>query len=377
MQNTEGENIRILHLISSAGLLGAERVVLELAHFSRLAGLKAAIGVFQNSRNANRELADAARDQGHEVEMFPCRGRWDRAALRRIADYLGDHRIQVVHSHNYKSNFYARRALANHPARWVVTNHGRRAGAKLLLYHLLDARLVRRADQVVTVSERIARQLERAGVKPGRIQVVANGVRVEQFHGKEVSPSYKQSLGIKPEAMVVGSIGSLTQEKGHGDLITAVAAISKKFPEMILLLVGDGKEREKLEKMVHRLGMTDKTIFAGTRKDIPAILSILDLFVLPSLMEGLPMALLEAQAAQVPVVATSVGAIPRVIEDNVTGVLVPPRNAEAISQAMIRLLSEKESSREMARRGLERVRRCFSAEKMASKYLSLYRGLLS
>lgn len=377
MKRAQGEKTKILHLISSSGLLGAEHVLLELAVHSKSQGLNVTIGVFENSQNPNLELANCAEKFGFEVQIFPCNGRFDKKTVQMIKDYMNNAGVQILHSHNYKSNFYARRALSNSNVRWVVTNHGRRFGPKLLLYNLLDAFIVRRADKIIAVSEEIAKKMKLAGIAKGKICLIENGVNLEMFTTNSSSQAIKESLGIKKEVLVVGAVGSLTREKGHLYLLTAVTKVAQRLPEVIFLFVGDGRERSNLERMVFKLGIEDKVIFAGMRKDIPEILSILDVFVLPSLNEGLPIALLEAQAAKVPVVATRVGAIPDVVKDGVTGILIPPEDPEAIAKSIVRVLSDRKSACNMAQRGFERVRDNFSAEKMADKYLSLYQELLS
>jgi len=216
-----------------------------------------------------------------------------------------------------------------------------------------------------------------AGIAKGKICLIENGVNLEMFTTNSSSQAIKESLGIKKEALVVGTIGALTREKGHQYLLRAALKVIRIYPEAIFLLVGDGIERPGLEKTASSLGIKDSVIFAGMRKDVPEILSILNVFVLPSLNEGLPMALLEAQAAQIPVVATSVGAIPDVLENGVTGMLIPPKDPQAIAEAIIMILSDKKLASGIAQKGFERVRDNFSSEKMASKYLSIYRELLS
>jgi glycosyltransferase involved in cell wall biosynthesis len=377
MKRAQGEKTKILHLISSSGLLGAEHVLLELAVHSKSQGLNVTIGVFENSQNPNLELANCAEKFGIDVQIFPCSGRLDKNTVQMIKDYIDNAGVQILHSHNYKSNFYARGALSNSNVRWVVTNHGRRFGPKLLLYNLLDAFIVRRADKIIAVSEEIAKKMKLAGIAKGKICLIENGVNLEMFTTNSSSQAIKESLGIKKEALVVGTVGALTREKGHQYLLRAALKVIRIYPKAIFLLVGDGIERPGLEKTASSLGIKNSVIFAGMRKDVPEILSILNVFVLPSLNEGLPMALLEAQAAQIPVAATSVGAIPDVLEDGVTGILIPPKDPQAIAEAIIMILSDRKIALRMAQRGFERVRDNFSAEKMANKYLSIYKELLS
>jgi len=367
---------RILHLISSSGLLGAERVLLELAAHSREAGFGISIGVFENSRNPNSALAEAAGANGFEVILFPCNGRFDKNTIQMIKDYLNKMPIRILHSHNYKSNFYAKMALSGKAVRWVVTNHGRRVGPKLLFYNLLDMFIVRRADRLIAVSEEIATKMKLAGIAGGKIRLIENGIDLERFNGNGSANRARESLGIKKEAIVIGTVGSVTKEKGHAYLLEAAPRVIEKFPEAVFLTVGDGRERESLERMAGKLGIRNRAIFTGMRKDIPEILSVVDVFVLPSLNEGLPMALLEAQAARVPTVATRVGAIPKVVEDGVTGILIPSRDPAAIARAISRILSDKRVALEMARKGFERVRDNFSSQKMGDKYLSIYKELI-
>jgi len=368
--------MKILHLISSSGMLGAERVLLEIAEYSKRAGLEVGIGVFQNSQNPNLELAEVARRQGFNVQIFPCNGRFDKKTIGKIKDYIDKEGVQILHSHNYKSNFYARRALSNNNIRWVVTNHGRRFGPKLLIYNLLDGFVIRHADRVIAVSKEIVRKMKLVGINSKKICLIKNGVNLDRYREKIASKSIRDSWGIKKDVPVIGTVGALTKEKGHVYLLNAAPRVIRIIPEAIFLFVGDGRERASLEKIVLHLGIKDSVIFAGMRKNVPEILSIFNVFVLPSLNEGLPMALLEAQAAQIPVVATSVGAIPDVLQDGVTGILIPPKEPQAIAEAVIMILSDKQLASGMAQKGFDRVRDNFSSEQMGDKYLSIYKELI-
>lgn len=368
--------MKILHLISSSGLLGAERVLLELAEHSKRSGLKVTIGVFNNSQNPNFDLAKYAKGKDFDIQIFPCNGRFDKKTIRMIKDHMDQAGIQILHSHNYKSNFYARRALSNNNIRWIVTNHGRRFGPKLMLYNLLDGLMVRRADRVIAVSKEIAKRMKRARIDSKKICLIENGVNLERFQKKIASESIKESLGIKKDVPVVATVGALTEEKGHLYLLRAIPKVVQRFPEAIFLFIGDGRERPNLEKTTSSLGIKNSVIFAGMRNDVPGLLSILDVFVLPSLNEGLPMALLEAQAARIPVVATRVGAMPDVVEDRVTGILVSPKDPQAIAEAIIMILSDKKFASDIAHKGFERVRDHFSSEKMGDKYIAIYKELI-
>lgn len=368
--------LRVLHLISSAGFLGAENVVLELATQFREAGLHVSIAVLVNDRNPNPDLAEAALTRKIPVTVLPCAGRLDARVIGTVRETIRSERVDILHSHNYKSNFYAWRALRGERRAWVITNHGRRAGFRLLLYNLADAYVARHADRVAAVSERIARKLRFAGVGKGSIRVIDNGIDTKRFTGIGAPSWLRASLGIPSDARVVGTIGSLTREKGHIHLIRAVSRVLERFPSAYFLIIGDGPERGVLADEAWKLGIRERVIFAGSRTDIPELLKAMDVFAFPSLLEGLPMALLEAQAAGVPTVATAVGAIPTVIRDGGTGMLIPPGDSAAIAGSIARLLEDPDAARAMAAAGGERVRDAFSAEVMARKYLDLYREIL-
>lgn len=369
------EPLRILHLISTSGLFGAERVLLELASQSRLLGMNVTVATLKNSSNPNTELAEAVSSAGLPSLVIPCGGRFDEGVIAILTEEIRKSGAKIIHSHNYKSNYYARRVAALTGVRWIVTNHGRRAGFKLLLYALLDALLVRKASRVVTVSPKIADQLSAMGVSRGILSVIDNGVDFNRFENLPEKCDAGRSLGLADDAYVIGSVGALTEEKGHRYLLQTLQGIRKLIPNAVCVIVGDGTERSRLEQCAREQGVADVVVFAGKRDDVPSVLPRFDLFVLPSLSEGLPMALLEAQAAKVPVVATSVGAIDTVIRNGATGLVVPPGDVPALAEAIIRSHAEAEKTRNRALKGYERVKEHYSAETMAQEYLELYRGM--
>ncbi|CAG1015053.1 phosphatidyl-myo-inositol dimannoside synthase [Anaerolineales bacterium] len=368
--------LRILHIISTSGLFGAERVLLELASQSRILGMNVTVAALRNSSNPNTELADAARRAGLSTLVVPCGGRFDAGVIGTLAEEIRKTGAQIVHSHNYKSNYYARQAAVRTGAHWIVTNHGRRAGFKLLLYALLDALLVRKAGRVVAVSPKIADQLAALGLRRGVLSVIDNGVDFKRFDNLPSKADSGKTLGVADDFYVIGTVGALTEEKGQRYLLQALKSVRKSIPNAICVLVGDGPERSRLEQLAKEQGMTEAVIFAGKRDDVPLILPRFDLFVLPSLSEGLPMALLEAQAAKVPAIATNVGAIATVIRNGVTGLVVPPGDAPALAEAIISSHDEAEKACNGALKGYERVKEYYSAETMTQQYLKLYREMI-
>lgn len=364
--------MHILHLISTSGLFGAERVLLELASQSQLLGVDVTVAVLKNSRNPNTELAEAACRAGLPTLVIPCGGRFDPGVVRTLADEIGKTGAQAIHSHNYKSNYYARQAALLTGIRWIVTNHGRRAGLKLLFYALFDALRLRKADRVVAVSNKIAEQLASLGIKRDVLSVIDNGVDLRRFSQLSTRSEAGKVLGVADDSYVIGSVGALTEEKGHRYLLQALKSVAISIPNVVYVLVGDGPERSRLQAMAQEQGVAEAVVFAGKRDDVPTILTRFDLFVLPSLSEGLPMALLEAQAARVPAIATNVGAISTVVQDGITGRIVEPGDADALADAIVSCHADSKKANDMALRGYERVKEHYSAETMAQQYLELY-----
>jgi glycosyltransferase involved in cell wall biosynthesis len=377
MKNLKEIEPRVLHLISSSGFLGAENVVLELSEETAKQGYWVTIGIIENRNNLHMELADRAKEEGIQVQIFPCRGRFDSKTIASIQKFIDREQPNILHSHGYKSNFYVWRALSGRKIPWVITNHGKRVGMKLSVYNRLNIIFMKKADKTVAVSQALADEMTKKGVSSTKILVIDNGINLQRFENSQRNNDLRKSFGLNGNDKIVGTIGSLTEEKGHIYLLEAARQVIDKCPECSFLVVGEGSQRRLLQEKTANLGLTGKVVFAGSRKDIPEILSILDISVLPSLKEGLPMALLEAMASKVPVIATKVGAIPNVVEDRINGMLIPPRDPDAIAEAINIILSDGNSAKEMAQKAFEKVRDHYSSKKMAEKYLTVYQELLT
>jgi glycosyltransferase involved in cell wall biosynthesis len=371
------KELRVLHLISSSGFLGAENVVLELAKESAAAGYWVTIGVIENRRNLNLELAETAKAEGIRVVIFPCKSRFDLRTISGIRDFIHKEQPNLLHSHGYKANFYALCAIRK-KIPWIVTNHNwLRTTFNLKLYAHLDRFLIRFATKIIVVSDEIAAEILGNGIPLKKLLVIDNGIDLQRFSNQTKNGSLRKSFGLNEGSKVIGTVASLREGKGHGYLLEAAKSIISSFPEVRFLIVGEGSERRRLEEKVSELGLLGKVIFTGGRKDVPEILSILDIFVLPSLNEGLPMALLEAMASRVPVVATRVGAVPKVVVHKETGLLVEPGNSEALSTAISELLTKREEATHLGLQGYFKVQNEFSAQTMSARYFDVYQQVLS
>jgi glycosyltransferase involved in cell wall biosynthesis len=183
--------------------------------------------------------------------------------------------------------------------------------------------------------------------------------------------------GITEANLVCGMIAILGTEKDHSTLIKAMPKIIPQYPNTSLLLIGDGPKRAELQDLVHKLGIADKVIFTGNRRDIPQLLATLDVVVLSSFYEGTSITLLEAMAAAKPVVASRVGGNPEVVEDGVTGFLVPPADPDALAFRLSQLLGDEDLRQKMGQAGRQRVEEQFSLSQMVANYERLYNQVLN
>jgi len=371
--------MRILQLISSAGFFGAENVVVELASSLAASGDSVTIGVFSNrhARGAGScELAVQARARGLKTEVFECGGRVDLKTVAAIRRYCRDNGVEVIHSHGYKSNIYSYLANRSLKIRIVTTCHNWiNTSSKMSLYTRLDKFFLKRFDAVAAVSDDVRSQLLKAGIKPGKLRLIGNGINIEKFKVSQGVPEkMKRDLGIPSAATVVGTVGRLSPEKGYGFFLEAAREIAAKKKDCFFVFIGDGEERSGLEELSKRLGINERVIFAGKRSDIPEVLSAMDVFVLSSLTEGQPMALLEAMAAGVPAVSTSVGDVPKILRGGDAGLLVPPSDSRALAEALIRVLEDPALAASLSASAAKTVKEHYSSGRMAAEYRACYKG---
>jgi glycosyltransferase involved in cell wall biosynthesis len=207
---------------------------------------------------------------------------------------------------------------------------------------------------------------------------IYNGVDVTRFPVASVQATAqaRRAIGMPVGVPLVGSLGRLHPQKGFSDLLTAFAQVRQRVSSVRLFVAGDGELRDDLEAQARSLGIAAAVTFAGVRADVSEILAALDVFVLPSLWEGMPNAVLEAMAAGLPVVATAVGGTPEVVVDRVTGLLVPPQDPGALARAIERLLRDPGLRRTMGRAGRRRVERHFHIQETVRQVQDLYEALL-
>jgi len=371
--------INVAHIRDSSGIFGAERVILTLhKNIDRSRFNFSLICMRRRDGRSERLIATAKRS---DLTVFPVdvKGRFDISALREIRQILGEHSVSIVHSHDFKSDLYS--LLASHHLKIsrVATAHGSTRDSLLKkVYLFCDERILYGfLDRIIAVSEDVRNLLVRARVPSEKIAVIQNGLDSDLLMSEPDCKGTRQPLPTSKENTVFAVIGRLYPDKGHRFFLQAFSNVQKRNPQIQALFVGEGPFREQIEKQIRELGLEDRVFLCGERSDMKWVYEHIDYIVIPSLREGLPYVLLEAMGSGIPVVATSVGDIPLLIDDAESGYLVPPGNIEMLCQRMEDLLNRHEEAALMAKKAKDVVREKFSAERMARHTEEVYQALVN
>ncbi len=293
-------------------------------------------------------------------------------ATRAVQAAVADFSPEVVHCHHLHQLVHAFLPCILKGVPIVHTEHERFSLSRsryqaLLRFCAYGCRVVTAVDG--SVAEFLS---ETVGIPSRKLQVIRNGVDVRRFANAAAD---RESVGLAGDGPVIGAVARLHPVKGHSVLLRSFVGVKRQFPKAALLIVGDGEERAGLSALAQELGIDDSVVFLGSRRDIPELLAAMDIVVLPSFEEGLPLSLLEAMAAAKPIVATDVGAVSTVIRDNQTGLLVPPRDAGAITGALIRMLSDVKLQRALSTAAQALAVDRYSLDRTAEAYQGIYASL--
>lgn len=308
------------------------------------------------------------------VLPFKIRNEFDLLAILRLAWAMKRKKCLLVHFHDAHSAAVGSVAasLAKVPFR-IIT---RRVDFPLKKNYFSQRKYMKNIDAIIAISEGVKKVLVEGGVDPENVEVISSGIDFSSFEEDSSALTSKDYLhrefSFAVDDYLVGIVAHLADHKGHQYLIQATKILKQQAPKIKTIIVGEGPLSMELNRQAKELDVEDIIFFLGFRKDIPKILSSLDLFVLSSHLEGMGSSILDAMASRLPVVATKVGGIPEVVINGETGLLVPPRNPSALARAILRLYSDKTLASRLGQKGYELVHRKFSAEAMAEKVVRLY-----
>lgn len=358
---------RILHTDSSSGLGGQELRIVSEAKGMVARGHQVVIAAPFNS-----QLAQLASQEGIPSEGIPVGPDGWRRLVPCFLRCMTRYRIQVVHTHGSQDSWTASFAgrLSKEKPLIVRARHKSTPISPSFRHGVLYRHL---PHAVVTTGEFVRRQfIQHHQLHPDSVFSIPTGVDLQRFRPGTPSAGLRESLGIEEKAPMVGTVTFLRHEKGIHILIEAVGLLKDRFPHLRCLIVGIGPEYSNLHALIRQHRLDSMVVFAGLRNDIPALLSLLDIFVLPSLEEGMPQSLTQALAMECPVVASEVGAVPEVIRNGHTGLLVPANNPQALAEKMDFLLFHPEQGKRMGQAGRNVIEQDYSFDRMLDQTEQLY-----
>ena len=300
----------------------------------------------------------------------------DRKAVRELADSVASFAPEIIHNHMYRAEVIGTLAAlqlgekgCKRPA-VISTVHSSRIRC------VDDRQTIRQLtplmDRLIVVSRAIEEKVREEGRLGAPVSLIHNGVDLQRYNHQQPCCTLHDEYSIPEDAPIVGVVARLEAEKGHRTLIDAWPEVLAAVPNAWLLVVGEGSEHDALEAEAASLGVNERVVFTGRREDVPAVTAALDVAVLPSYREAQGLSVLEAMALSRPVVASNVGGIPEMIEDGVTGLLVPPNDCDALAAALIKLLTDHPYADMIARRGHDLVHERFCIELMVNSIESIY-----
>jgi len=361
-------DLHVFHVRSSAGLYGAEHVILGLIpELSRLR-IGSTLLCLDNQYLEQQPLHAKASALGLPSLRIPCRGRFDLATIGALRRVLEKQQNALLHVHDYKSalNAWVARGRGRMPI--VATSHGQFSSTPSLhLYHRLELTLMRRFERVCMVSAEMRPMLADAGIRDGAMRLIENGIDTVRF-SPAAAPLPRAEFGIADNAVVFGSAIRLTAQKNVPGLIDAFAQVARDISNAVLVIAGEGELRDAANARAAALGIAERVRLIGAREDMQRFYAMLDVFVLPSLYEGLPLALLEAMASGRRIVATRTGQVADVLS-GLPAELVPAGNPAELAEGMRRAWSNPADTARLRDRVIQR----YSLARMADAYAGLYR----
>lgn len=369
-----------MHLIATNFYGGPEKQILE--HLKRLNAEKyTAVLASFCEKNGENELLDRAKSADIKTCEIRMTHALDFRALMILLKKLKRENIDLLCVHGYKSvimGWYARKKLGI-PV--LVFSRGYTAeDRKVAFYEWLERQFLSKLDGIISVSKGQQKKLHAFGVKARKEWIVYNAVEIPEQSLNDLSQSSRNDvcsrLGVSPEKKLVVTAGRLSMEKGHRYLVEAIAKMGDKAKGINFVFCGSGPEQESLQEQSRKLGVGDKCYFVGFRRDIPDIFRVMDLFVLPSLTEGLPNVILEAFACKKPVISTCVGGVPELVTNDKNGLLIEACNPGALAIAMEKCIQSEELLHDLGESGFQTVREDFTFARQSKLTEQIYAELV-
>ncbi|GMV99795.1 MAG: hypothetical protein AMXMBFR84_09340 [Candidatus Hydrogenedentota bacterium] len=379
------DRLNVLYLIRCWAFGGSHSILLLLMEHMPKDRYNIICVPYDAHTDGDHQFIAQARARGLDVapERIPwkSRGNWNRAR-NTIADLIDRYKIDLVHAHDPQSNTILGIGRQRWSCACVASAYGWWDGLfpfRRFVYQWIERDFaLPNLDAVITVSDHMKRRILKGPTRPERIHVIHTGLGIKALESNGSRNEFRASLGIPEDACVVGTVSRVSIEKGHTHLIDAVHHVQGAHPNVYLLIIGDGPVRADLQAQARELGLEHRVVFPGWVQHLPDALAAMDLFAQPSVQqEGLPTAILEAEAAGLPIIASDIGGSRETIEPGVTGVLTPPGDALAIAAAIERLAADPARRREMGDAARRRIETHFSLDRMIQQVDHTYGAALA
>lgn len=366
--------LRIVHVVDSLEVGGLERVTVDLAQAQCALGHDVRVFSIASTDGLKDELLQAGIPvtEGHKQRALD----WRTLSLLRAC--VREAQADVIHAHNFVPNYHAALATLGLGVAQVCTLHDMGARLQNRRLRTLFQLSLARTRCVAMVGAQVHQRHVESGLVPARkAHTVLNGIPVSRFAAVHANRNTaRQLLGLREDDIVIGCVGRLVPLKNHHRMVDVLATLAHDTPRLRLVIVGDGPQADALQRQVAALGLQDHVVLAGQRKDVSTLLAAFDVFALPSQTEGLSIALLEACATGLAVVATKVGGNTEIIVDDRTGLLVPADDNEALMVALRRMLADPALRHRLGTAGAQWVREHASSQALAAAYGRVYMSAL-
>jgi len=376
--------IHILHIFTSLPVGGAENLLLNTVKGLDPKRFKSSICCIKEKGEIGEEIESL----GFSVFVLHHlqKGGRDPQITQAIVELIQQEAINIVHTHLYHANYYGRLAAkaTNIPA--LASIHNTYSQRPKLHRRWINWQLAKHTYRIIAGSPDIKRDILRWDkVADNKVEVIPNTVDLKQSSSKLSQQQAREKLGLAPKALVLGTVGRLEEQKGHRILLEALPDLIKYYPHLRLLLIGDGRLRETLEQQSKALGLTKHVLFLGTRRDLGDLFRAMDIFTMPSLWEGLSLAMLSAMAAGLPTIATDVGGVGDVLlkpniareqRDQHYGYVIPSDNAKALRDAICNLIDDRELAAQLAQAGKAHVQQHYSHEAFIRRLMAIYEEMM-
>ncbi len=367
--------LRILHLGSPTGLYGAERWILALIKHLDPGKIESLVAAIKDEPELGVPLCNEAGKLGFKTHVFEAYGKANISAIKQLRNFIKENKIDILHTHGYKTDLIGLLATILTPCRIVATPHGwtQNPDLKLQCYETIDRLIFPFMDSVVSLSEGLYSSLMSIPGIKRKLYLILNGVDLAEIDN--INQTSDQITSLKEQGyFIIGYIGRLVHGKGLDILLRAVSKL--KSVAWQLVLIGEGEQRTELENLAQYLGIKDSVHFLGFREDRISFLKGFDVFVLPSRSEGTPRCLMEAMASRIPAIASDIPGCRVLIEHGNTGMLFPVDDAEALAKRIEEVAASKALRESMSTAAREFVEQKFSAKRMAREYELLYLSLV-